>query len=150
MATSLGLLTVHFPTYWYAAPVAVIMCREIAVSALREWMAERRERATVEVGSLGKIKTALQMIATGVLLLVNPETPTTPIRLFGRSCLSVAQSAAFIGGMALLYLSTVLTVLSGVGYFKAAWPRLVGGAEATATTLITSDCQRNCFITTCM
>ena len=44
---------------WLAAPVAVIIGREIAVSALREWMAEIGSRRKVAVSILGKIKTVL-------------------------------------------------------------------------------------------
>ena len=39
VATALIMLVCQLPTWWFAIPVAVIMCREIGVSALREWMA---------------------------------------------------------------------------------------------------------------
>ena len=39
VATALIMLVCQLPTWWFACPVALIMCREIGVSALREWMA---------------------------------------------------------------------------------------------------------------
>ncbi|KAH8081029.1 cardiolipin synthase [Aureococcus anophagefferens] len=44
-----------------AVPAAVIVCREVGVSALREWMAARGARDAVAVGFSGKLKTACQM-----------------------------------------------------------------------------------------
>ena len=48
---------------------AIIVGREIVVSALREWMAEIGQRASVAVSFIGKIKTTLQMVAIIVLLM---------------------------------------------------------------------------------
>ena len=61
VATALVLLVCQLPVWWFAVPVALIICRELGVSALREWMAERGARNTIKVGSLGKVKTALQV-----------------------------------------------------------------------------------------
>ncbi len=47
---------------------AVIVGREISISALREWMAELGERARVRVANVGKIKTIVQIISIVVLL----------------------------------------------------------------------------------
>jgi CDP-diacylglycerol--glycerol-3-phosphate 3-phosphatidyltransferase len=53
-----------------AAPVVIIIAREITISALREWAAgSGGVRAAVKVNSLGKWKTALQMAAMSVLML---------------------------------------------------------------------------------
>jgi len=46
----------------------IIIVREIAISALREWMAQLGEVKSVAVAYLGKLKTAFQMIAIGFLL----------------------------------------------------------------------------------
>src|SRR5262245_22285435 len=46
----------------------VIIGREIAISALREWMAELGQRAKVAVSSLGKIKTILQVVGLSMML----------------------------------------------------------------------------------
>ena len=47
----------------------MIISREITVSALREWMAELGARTNVAVSTVGKYKTAFQMIAITVFLL---------------------------------------------------------------------------------
>ena len=43
VATALIMLVCQLPTWWFACPVALIMCREIGVSALREWMAGKSQ-----------------------------------------------------------------------------------------------------------
>ncbi len=53
---------------WLALPAAVIIGREITVSALREWMAESGLSSKVAVNWIGKVKTALQIIAITMLL----------------------------------------------------------------------------------
>ncbi|CAM9365542.1 unnamed protein product [Discosporangium mesarthrocarpum] len=101
---------------WMAICTAIILCREIGVSALREWMAQLGLRDTVKVGAAGKWKTAMQMIALTLLLLLEPGALSTvldPIKFF-----PLAKG--------LLVISTVLTVTSGSGYLQAAWPVLMG------------------------
>ena len=87
----------------------VIIGREIAVSALREWMAHIGASRSVAVSSLGKIKTIAQMIAIPVLLFHDP--------LFGVLDLRPV-------GTALIYLAAVLTMYSMLYYLKLAWPHL--------------------------
>ena len=87
----------------------VIIGREIAVSALREWMARVGAARSVAVSSLGKIKTIAQMIAIPVLLFHDP--------LFGIIDLRPL-------GTALIYLAAVLTTYSMLYYLKLAWPHL--------------------------
>jgi phosphatidylglycerophosphate synthase len=53
-------------------PAIVIISREIAISALREWMAELGKRANVAVSHIGKWKTTAQMTAITVLLVQHP------------------------------------------------------------------------------
>ena len=55
-------------------PAVLIISREIGVSALREWMAESGERASVAVSMAGKLKTVVQLIALSVLLGVPPQS----------------------------------------------------------------------------
>jgi len=88
-----------------AIPAIVIIGREIAISALREWMADIGERRKVAVSSLGKVKTILQMMAIFALLYFHPMLglPTFEI------------------GMALLYLAAVMTLVSMAGYLRAAF-----------------------------
>ena len=117
VAVALFLIVQDNPTMWMAIWAAVIVGREIAVSALREWMAELGQRATVKVASLGKIKTIVQMVALGCLLY-----SSTPGKL--------ERSDIWLGGWIfhlgdwLLALAAILTLWSGGQYLRAAWPIL--------------------------
>lgn len=93
-----------------AIPAGAILCREIGISALREWMAESGERDVVAVSKIGKVKTALQLVSLAVLL---SEVPTTR---------SASHSQRM--GLLLLYLAASATWISGLDYFRAAWPVL--------------------------
>src|SRR5690606_41254996 len=62
VAVALMLTVQAHPTVWMTLWAAVIIGREIAVAALREWMAEVRQRSQVKVATLGKFKTVVQMI----------------------------------------------------------------------------------------
>ncbi|MCZ2986522.1 CDP-diacylglycerol--glycerol-3-phosphate 3-phosphatidyltransferase, partial [Acinetobacter baumannii] len=66
------LLVQEHHNVWLTLPAAVIIGREIVISALREWMAELGARAQVAVSNMGKWKTAAQMLAL-VILLANPS-----------------------------------------------------------------------------
>ncbi|MDX1251023.1 MAG: CDP-diacylglycerol--glycerol-3-phosphate 3-phosphatidyltransferase [Gammaproteobacteria bacterium] len=108
VAMALVLLVQSDPTPWLAIPAAIIVCREIAVSALREWMAEIGARTRVAVSFVGKIKTTAQMFAIILLLFQNPFAglPTHTI------------------GLILLYVAAGLTLWSMIVYIHAAWPAL--------------------------
>jgi len=108
VGAALVLLVQANPNPWMAVAAAVIIGREIAISALREWMAEIGERAHVAVSSIGKWKTAAQMVALFMLLYHEP--------LFG--------IPMYTGGMVLLYIAVILTLWSMISYLKAAWPVL--------------------------
>jgi len=108
VAVALIMLVQTNPTMWFVVPAAVIVGREIAISALREWMAEIGERTQVAVSFIGKIKTTAQMIALLLLLYRQPlwGFPTNEV------------------GVLLLYVAAILTLWSMVMYLKAAWPML--------------------------
>ena len=89
-------------------PAAIIIGREITVSALREWMAELGARSKVAVTVYGKIKTIAQMVALGILVFQDP--------LFGIPIYGL--------GMVLLYIAAVLTLVSMFQYLSSAWPKL--------------------------
>jgi len=108
VAVALVLLVQAEPTPYLAVPAAVIIGREITISALREWMAEVGDRAAVAVTIVGKFKTTMQMVA--ILFLIYRDD------LLG---LPVYRS-----GLVLLYLAAALTLWSMVVYLRAAWPRL--------------------------
>jgi cardiolipin synthase len=85
----------------------IIIGREITISALREWMAEIGARKSVAVSSLGKIKTAAQMVAI-------------PMLLFHDSLFGVIDTHYW--GEYLLWGAGVLTVWSMFYYLRRAWP----------------------------
>ena len=113
VAVALVLLVQHDPTPWIAIPAAVIVCREIIVSALRELMAELGQRTTVAVATIGKVKTVAQMAA---LLLMLYRHDLGPVPMY------------WIGAV-LLYVATALTIWSMVVYLHAAWPVMTSGDE---------------------
>ena len=108
VAVTLFLLVQENPTPLMAVTSAVIVGREISISALREWMAEIGQRTHVRVAWLGKIKTVLQIVAIVVLLY---QHDLEGLRLF-----HVGES--------LLVLAAVLTIWSAIVYVRAAWPIL--------------------------
>ena len=108
VAVALLLIVQKHPTVWMALWAAVIIGREIAVSALRQWMAELGERATVKVAAIGKFKTIVQMVAL-IFLLYQEPLLGLPIFLIGEWLLAVAA---------------LLTLWSGLAYLRAAWPIL--------------------------
>ena len=113
VATALFLIVQGHPTTWMALWAAVIVGREIAVSALREWMAELGERARVKVASIGKIKTIVQMVALTCLLY---REPLLGLPVFGVGEWMLAAAA-------------LLTLWSGWAYLRAAWPVLANDAR---------------------
>lgn len=114
VAVALVILVQANPTWWFVIPAAVIVGREIAISALREWMAEIGERAQVAVSVIGKIKTTAQMVALLLLLYREPlwALPTRDI------------------GIVLLYVAAILTLWSMVIYLRAAWPLLTASEKS--------------------
>ncbi|KRG63939.1 CDP-diacylglycerol--glycerol-3-phosphate 3-phosphatidyltransferase [Stenotrophomonas humi] len=116
VAVALFLIVQGHPTPWMAFWAAVIVGREIAVSALREWMAEIGQRAKVRVAMIGKVKTTAQMIALLCLLYsVSPKVPYTEIWM---------GAPVFHIGDWMLAIAAMLTLISGVQYMVAAWPSL--------------------------
>ncbi|MFT3756859.1 MAG: CDP-diacylglycerol--glycerol-3-phosphate 3-phosphatidyltransferase [Pseudoxanthomonas sp.] len=119
VAVALFLIVQGHPTPWMAFWAAVIVGREIAVSALREWMAELGQRAKVKVAAIGKIKTIVQMVALGCLLYA--VTPTHQLQPGTGIWLG---APVFHIGDWLLAAAALLTMWSGLQYLVAAWPSL--------------------------
>ncbi|MBT4804201.1 MAG: CDP-diacylglycerol--glycerol-3-phosphate 3-phosphatidyltransferase [Legionellales bacterium] len=90
-------------------PAAIIIGREIAVSALREWMSTVGKGLKISVIYMAKLKTAIQMMALTLLIVYSPE----------KSSLYV-----FATGVGLLYVSAIFTIWSMYIYLKNAWPDL--------------------------
>jgi len=88
VVAALLLLLSEYSQWWMAIAAMVIVIREITVSALREWMAEIGQRATVKVSFIGKIKTVMQMVA--LLILLSQSTEFTTMTVIGFICLLVA------------------------------------------------------------
>ena len=108
VTTSLLLLVSTKDLNYLTIPAMVIVGREIVISALREWMAEIGNRASVMVSNLGKIKTFIQMLALFLLLAFNPVT-----------------SWWGVIGFVSLYLAAILTIWSMIIYISIAWPELM-------------------------
>jgi len=108
VAVTLFLIVQENPTPLMAITSAVIVGREITISALREWMAQIGERAQIRVATLGKFKTIMQIVAIEVLLY---QHDLEGLRLF-----HVGES--------LLVVAAVLTIASALVYLRTAWPAL--------------------------
>ncbi|MDR1074983.1 MAG: CDP-diacylglycerol--glycerol-3-phosphate 3-phosphatidyltransferase [Xanthomonadaceae bacterium] len=122
VAVALFLIVQGHPTSWMACWASVIVGREIAVSALREWMAEIGQRAKVKVAMIGKIKTTVQMVALLCLLYsVNPHQPRGEIWM---------GNTVFHIGDWMLAIAALLTLWSGLQYLYAAWPALRADEQA--------------------
>ncbi len=103
------LVSIHHDSAWFVAAAAVIVGREIIISALREWMAELGQRASVAVSYIGKVKTTLQMIAIIFLL-------TDLHQLYNLGYIALAGAAG-------------LTLWSMVLYLRAASPFLLANSS---------------------
>lgn len=108
VAVALVLLVQTHGTAWLAIPAAIIVSREIVISALREWMAEMGKRRRVAVSIIGKFKTAGQMLSIILLLSQNPNTFNWVTLL----------------GYILIYAASLLTLWSMVTYLQIAWDDL--------------------------
>ncbi|MEN8712028.1 MAG: CDP-diacylglycerol--glycerol-3-phosphate 3-phosphatidyltransferase [Arenicellales bacterium] len=108
LATDEKVLSLVYSVPLFAASVAIIIGREIVISALREWMAELGKRASVAVSYIGKVKTAMQLTAISLLIY---QEPLLGIPIFEL-------------GEILLFIAAALTLYSMVVYLKAAWPVL--------------------------
>jgi|SRR5690625_642972 len=117
VAVTLFLLVQTHNTALMAIVSAVIVGREIGVSALREWMASIGQRSRVRVAMIGKLKTVMQMVAIVVLLLEHGK--------------EAELLRYWYVGEALLVVAAVLTIWSGLAYLRAAWPSLRGDDGVT-------------------
>ncbi|HEY8518965.1 MAG TPA: CDP-diacylglycerol--glycerol-3-phosphate 3-phosphatidyltransferase [Gammaproteobacteria bacterium] len=106
VATALVLLVQADPEYVLAIVAAIIIGREITVSALREWMSELGARAHVAVTFFGKWKTTLQIIGISLMLYREP----------------ILGVQVYPIGVALLFIAAALTLWSMIDYLRAAWP----------------------------
>ncbi|MEI7949920.1 MAG: CDP-diacylglycerol--glycerol-3-phosphate 3-phosphatidyltransferase [Gammaproteobacteria bacterium] len=108
VAISLVILAASYPSPWYVIPAALIVAREVLVSALREWMAELQQRDVVAVGRIGKWKTTIQMIALGLLLATDRQ----------------GLQWMWVSGYVLINVAAVLALWSMFTYLQNAWPQI--------------------------
>jgi CDP-diacylglycerol---glycerol-3-phosphate 3-phosphatidyltransferase len=108
VAAALVLIVSADPRWYIAIMATVIIGREIAVSALREWMAEIGARGRIKVSMLGKYKTIMQI--TGLSMM-----------LFRHNLLGIP---IYKLGLLLTAVAAVLTLWSMVLYLRLAWPEL--------------------------
>ena len=110
ISTALVLLVSKHPGFVVALPAAIIIGREIAVSALREWMSELGGRHHVSVSGIGKYKTTAQITAL-IMMLWEHKLWFIPM---------------FEVGYGFLLAAAILTLWSMWKYLTAAWPHLRG------------------------
>lgn len=103
VAVALTVLVARLQVPIFSLAAAVILAREIFVSALREWMAKLGLSVVVKVSIWGKIKTATQMLAVTTLLLS-----------------SNGGTRVAVVGIGLTFVSAVLAVFSATEYVLAA------------------------------
>ena len=108
VSTALVLLVQADPHVSLALVAAIIIGREITVSALREWMSQIGARAHVAVSIFGKWKTTLQIIGISLMLYREPLL-TLPVYRIGEW---------------LVYVAAALTLWSMIDYLRAAWPAM--------------------------
>jgi CDP-diacylglycerol---glycerol-3-phosphate 3-phosphatidyltransferase len=114
VATALVLIVSGDPTSWFLVVVAIVIIgREIAVSALREWMAEIGARGRIKVSMWGKIKTIMQIVGLSFLL-------------YRRDLLGIP---IYKLGLVLTGIAAVLTLWSMFLYLRLAWPELRGSSR---------------------
>jgi CDP-diacylglycerol---glycerol-3-phosphate 3-phosphatidyltransferase len=99
----------RFSTEWSLLPALVILCREILVSGLREYLAGLR--VGMPVSRLAKWKTAIQMVAIGVLIVGDAGPAFLPVTAIGEL---------------LLWLAALLTLMTGYDYLRAGLAHMTG------------------------
>ncbi len=113
VAAALVLIVSKDPRWFVVIAAVVIIGREIAVSALREWMAEIGARGRIKVTILAKYKTIMQIVGLSFLLF-RQDLLGLPIYKLG---------------LALTAVAAVLTLWSMVQYLRLAWPELRGSSS---------------------
>ena len=108
VTTTLVLILQSDPRIIIAFIAAIIVGRELTVSALREWMSQMGARHHVEVSGSGKLKTVMQMFGLAFMLWAHD--------LYGIPIYDI--------GTLLLVLAAGLTLWSMALYILAAWPHL--------------------------
>jgi CDP-diacylglycerol--glycerol-3-phosphate 3-phosphatidyltransferase len=114
VAAALVLIVSKDPRWFVVIVAVVIIGREIAVSALREWMAEIGARSRMKVTVLAKYKTIMQIVGLSLLL-------------FRQNLFVVIPTYKL--GLLLTAIAAVLTLWSMIQYLRVAWPELRGSSR---------------------
>jgi CDP-diacylglycerol--glycerol-3-phosphate 3-phosphatidyltransferase len=114
VAAALVLIVSKDPRWFVVIVAVVIIGREIAVSALREWMAEIGARSRMKVTVLAKYKTIMQIVGLSLLL-------------FRQNLFGIIPTYKL--GLLLTAIAAVLTLWSMVQYLRVAWPELRGSSR---------------------
>jgi CDP-diacylglycerol---glycerol-3-phosphate 3-phosphatidyltransferase len=112
VAAALVLIVSKDPRWFVVIVAVVIIGREIAVSALREWMAEIGASGRIKVSLLAKYKTIMQIVGLSMLLYRQ----------------NIFAIPTYELGMLLTAVAAVLTLWSMVQYLRLAWPELRGSS----------------------
>jgi len=110
VATALVLIVSKDPRWFVTLTAAVIIGREVGISALREWMAEIGARQKMTVTGVAKFKTIVQIVGLSMMLFRED--------IFGLP--------VYLAGLGLTVLAAVLTLWSMVVYLRASMPELRG------------------------
>ncbi|MCH9663703.1 MAG: CDP-diacylglycerol--glycerol-3-phosphate 3-phosphatidyltransferase [Gammaproteobacteria bacterium] len=102
VVTALLLILFRYPEYIVFIPVLVTVLREFCVLSMREWL-QRNTSVNVSVGRLGKIKTVIQFVSL-ICLFWSPDL----------------QDFVGIVGLVMLYLATIMTLVSAGVYVRTA------------------------------
>ncbi len=105
VAVALIVVAVEYQHWIVTMAAIIIIMREMAVSALREWMAEHNRSNAVAVSNIGKYKTTFQLIALAMLIYGG--------QLFGVPWVQL--------GLVMLVIATLLTLWSLAQYGLSAW-----------------------------
>ena len=114
---ALVMLIEDYNVWYITVSAALMISREIFISALREFMSSRGKRNIIAVSNMGKYKTAAQML--GIMGLIWQPTYDIPLIFF-----NLPYEVILFLGYGFYTLATILTFVSMVDYFKAAWPEL--------------------------
>lgn len=114
---ALAMLIEDYNVWYITISAALMISREIFISALREFMSSRGKRDVIAVSNSGKYKTAAQML--GIMGLIWQPTYDIPFILF-----DIPQEFFMFLTYSFYFIATILTFTSMWSYFKAAWPEL--------------------------
>lgn len=114
---AVALILLASDGYANVTAVCIILVRELFVSGLREFMAEKQ--IVIHVSKLAKWKTATQMLSVLVLLLAHTLIYSAPITLH------ITDDVLAVGQL-LLWIAAALTLITGIDYARGVWKHLNG------------------------